>query len=620
MCFAVSLIAVGCGGGGSHTGNTAKNGVMGADGGSGGAGASPSDGGTGGAMTAGGSAGSVATSGAGGSSNGGSSNGGSGGGAAGMSGGSGATGGSAGTHAGAGGASMLGSIVEPGDPGSADVVLTIRADGDVHPISPLVYGYAGGCDDKGKHPTLCRSGGNRLTAHNWENNASNAGSDYCFENDSLLGDSDTPGKVATDLLASAKSNGGTSLLTIPIVDYVSADKNGGSGPPDCSGDVRNSGSDYLTTRFKKNVAQKGSAFSATPDATDASVYQDEFVAFVKAKAGTQPVLFSLDNEPDLWSSTHAEVHPDPVTYDELVQRNADFAEAVRSVWPEVGITGFVSYGFNGYVNLQSAPDAGGKGEFIDYYLQQMAARSQAAGHRLVDYLDLHWYPEATGGGQRIIVDDASADVAAARVQAPRSLWDPNYKETSWIADYLGGPIALIPWLNAKIQKYDPDMKLAITEWNYGGSNDISGAVATADVLGIFGRDGVGLASLWSLSDKEAYVNGAFQVFRDYDGKGASFGDTSIHADSSAIADASVYASMNASDVNHVVIVAINRATSDKQAALTLAHSQTFKTADVWLVSSASASPTAAPALQAVATNAFNTTLPARSVSVIVPRP
>jgi hypothetical protein len=45
--------------------------------------------------------------------------------------------------------------------------------------------------------TLSRSGGNRMTAYNWETNASNAGSDYYNENDSFLGGGNTPnGAVA----------------------------------------------------------------------------------------------------------------------------------------------------------------------------------------------------------------------------------------------------------------------------------------------------------------------------------------------------------------------------------------------------------------------------------------
>ena len=37
------------------------------------------------------------------------------------------------------------------------------------------------------------------------------------------------------------------------------------------------------------------------------------------------ILFQLDNEPDLWSSTHTEVHPVAVTYAELAQRNIAYA-------------------------------------------------------------------------------------------------------------------------------------------------------------------------------------------------------------------------------------------------------------------------------------------------------
>ena len=90
--------------------------------------------------------------------------------------------------------------------------------------------------------------------------------------------------------------------------------------------------------------------------------QDEFVAWLKVRANSTGVLFSLDNEPDLWADTHAEVHPDPVGYDELVDRNIEYARAIKSQWSNAKVTGFVSYGFNGYVNLQDAPDRAGKGE------------------------------------------------------------------------------------------------------------------------------------------------------------------------------------------------------------------------------------------------------------------
>ena len=44
--------------------------------------------------------------------------------------------------------------------------------------------------------------------------------------------------------------------------------------------------------------------------------------------------FALDNEPMLWNSTHRDVHPDPVTYDELLDRTIRYGSAVRAADPD----------------------------------------------------------------------------------------------------------------------------------------------------------------------------------------------------------------------------------------------------------------------------------------------
>ena len=516
-----------------------------------------------------------------------------------------------------------GSMIEPGNPGTSDVQLVVRSDRDLHPISPLIYGVNGdarACQNANLRPGLCRLGGNRWTAYNWENNASNAGVDYCSQNDGYVDASSSPAKPVVDAIAAAASNGAATLVTVPILDYVAADKNGGSAPPACSGDVRKSGANYLTTRFVANHPTKGSALSLIPDPNDNAVYQDEFVSFIKSKAGAARVLFSLDNEPDLWSDTHPAIQPTALTYAKLLERNIASAKAVRSAWPEAEITGPTSYGFNGYVNLQKAPDANANGDFLDYYLAKMKLAGEAHGARLVDYLDLHWYSEAKGGGNSVIGSNTSAPVVEARVQAPRSLWDATYKEASWIADYTGAPIRLIGWLNDKITKNYPGTKLAFTEWNYGGGQHISGGIAAADVLGIFGKEGVQLATEWRMQQDETFIEGAFRVYRNYDGQGASFGDTSISADSSDVSKVSVYASLDAAAPGKIVIVAINRSSSAQNAGLTVASSVQATRADVYALSGRNPIPVAGAPLAPVATNAFLVALPAYSVSVIVPKP
>ena len=84
-----------------------------------------------------------------------------------------------------------------------------------------------------------------------------------------------------------------------------------------------------------------------------------------------------------------------------------------------------------------------------------------------------------------------------RLRSTRSLWDPTYADESWIADVQDGPyVRLIPrmrdWVNANY----PGTKLAVTEYNWGGLESINGALAQADVLGIFGREGLDLATIW----------------------------------------------------------------------------------------------------------------------------
>lgn len=507
----------------------------------------------------------------------------------------------------------LGTPKEPGDPGAADVRLTIRTDGPLRAISPYIYGVNGTPSFAQNRATVARSGGNRLTAYNWENNASNAGNDYQYQNDGHLSNSNTPGEAVRPLVETAHQGGATALLTVPIVDYVAADKNGG-------GDIRGT-PNYQMTRLKANVASKGAPFSTTPDASDRNVYQDEFVSWAQGRfGGSGALLYSLDNEPDLWSSTHAEVHPAAVGYDELVQRSISFATAIKSVAPMSGVLGFVSYGYNGYKTLQNAPDGGGKGEFIDYFLSKLKAAEGTAGKRLVDYLDLHWYPEARGGGVRITDPGTGNSIADARVQAPRSLWDDTYKEDSWIArDAVNGPVNLLPWAFGKIDRSYPGTRLSFTEWNYGGGGHISGAVATADVLGIFGRDGVALACIWPLNMDERFTYAGLQAFRNYDGAGAAYGDVALSASASDRAVASIYGSVDRSNPSRVVLIAINKRNQPTRAGVTLAHPTVYTRAEVYVLSGTNPQLVKGADAATVAQNAWSYLMPAWSVSVLVPK-
>lgn len=535
-----------------------------------------------------------------------------------------------------------GTVITPGTPPASNVTFHVNSQNNAKAISRYIYGM-NGAPFNGSRPanlTLTRSGGNRMTAYNWENNASNAGVDWYNQNDSFLGGGTTPAGAVTPGITDAHAHNASIIVTVPLIGYVAADKNGG-------GDV-NQTANYLTTRFKVSQAKKGSAFSNPPSTTDNFVYQDEFVYFLKQGypgAATDPnktIFYSLDNEPDLWASTHPRLRGDATTggnppgtggngnvptYTEMLTRTKDYADAIKDVEPNAMVFGPVNYGWQGMVNFQGASDAGTHGDFLNYYLAQLAAAESTYGHRLVDVLDIHWYPEAgannSGGTWTRVTDDSTdANVVAARLQAPRSLWDPNYTENSWIAQYSTlGPVRLLPRLQDKINANYPGTKMAITEYYYGGGDHISGGIAQADALGVFGREGLFAATLWKLgSTSHSFIYGGFEMFRNYNGANGSFGNTSIEATNPDAASYSVYASVDAGNPDRMVLVVINKTNQSRTAGIAVTHTAQFNVAEVYQLTSANSQPQRVSDINITLTNAFQYTMPANSVTTIVLKP
>ncbi len=509
-----------------------------------------------------------------------------------------------------------GTVIPPGTP---DVVFTIDSTADARPISPYIYGTNDSNLPAGTTGlTLTRVGGNRLSAYNWETNASNAGSDWQYSSDNYMSSSSTPGLPMKQAAQTASSAGASIIMTVPMAGWVSADEKGSCPSAPTAAQI--------AERFLPILPAKGSAFAYPPDLTDGKVYADEFVAYLESQfpgAQTDParrIFYMLDNEPDLWSSTHSEMHPAQVTYAEIVKSSVDFATGIKGAAPKALVFGPVNYGWQGMVDLQSAPDAGGR-DFLEFYLDSMQAAEASGGKRLLDVLDVHWYPEAQGDGTRIVDDGVTAGEVEARLQAPRSLWDTTYTETSWITQWsTNGPIYLIPRLQAKIDQHYPGTKLSISEYNYGAGGDISGGIAQADVLGVYGREGLFAASMWPMSSSNTFIYAGFAMYRNYDGNGATFGDTSISATTSALDASSVFASVSSQDPTNIVVIAINKLTKAQVAGITLNHTAQLTAADVYTLTSTAASPSKGTALAAVDTNAFSYTMPARSVSTLVFHP
>lgn len=498
--------------------------------------------------------------------------------------------------------------LDPGDPGVADLQFVVRADGRQRPISPLIYGSWH--LSSGVGATVVVKTGIRWIAYNWENNASNAGKDYPEgQNDGFMSESDVPGESMRPALLQAADLGTSVVLQLNTGDRVSADK----AP---LGDVRDSGPDYLDTRFVRNYAQKPTALSTTPDPNDEAVYQDEMVYWATQTVPGAHVLFALDDVPDLWPDHHPELYSSTPSYDEVVGRQLTFAAAAKDVAPSAPILALNSWGWSGWWHLEDAgepnADFATKGVFFEYYLAEAARAEATAGRRLIDQICVHYESEAHGDEGRVTVSEGSA---AARVQAPRSLWDPSYVEESWVSD-LYGPLNLLPRLQAMIDAAYPGTGLCLSTYDFGGGGDVSGAIAVADTLGLLGVHGVTTAAMDVNSEDFKWAGLA--AYRNYDGAGSTFGDRSIAVDTTDTEQASCYASLDAGNPNRLVIVAINKAETQATAGIQLMHPTSFSELYVYAITGSVADVLPFGTVPAVGTNAFRYTMPALSVSVLVP--
>jgi hypothetical protein len=524
-----------------------------------------------------------------------------------------------------------------------DVTVTLDP---AHPsaISPLIYGTNGLTDPS--NPSLLtfdRSGGNRLTAYNWENNASNAGSDYKYQSDNYLSTSSLPGEVARSMIAADRAAGAASLVTFQLQGWVSADE---AGPVDMTQDLAT----RLATRFKQVVPKKSTittdAFTLTPPTDDAYVYMDEFAWALDQKflgqnifgAGTAlPTFISLDNEPELWGDptnggTHEEIQGRTrVTSDAIIQKTLAMTSALKDQFPDVKIFGPVHYGFMGLWNWQDdATLGGGTSWFTDKYLKALKAAEDAdpAHRRLVDVYDFHWYAEVYDSANTRVVDMGGADLTDEQiqliVQSPRSLWDSTFDDpNNWIHGVIGAPIQILPRLQAKIDAEYPGTKLSVTEYESGGWNHIAGTVAQADNLGIFGAQGVFAANFWPPGGSHDYALAGFRAFRGFDGAAACFGDTSIPTTSSDVSKVAVYASQDSAAAGRKVFVAINRSTSIQK--VSIAGAALSGTATLYRITAATAAAQAnagahvAPVpvgTQAVSGTSMLVVLPPLSVTTI----
>lgn len=444
--------------------------------------------------------------------------------------------------------------------GSYTMNVKVEFDRERKEISPYIYGVNEFTTSNLKNVTVnsSRQGGNRYTGYNWETNWSNAGSDWQHASDTNIGDlSDGAGYAVRSFSKSCSENNVPyKLASLQMAGYVAADNYGNVSEEETA----------PSERWDKVEFRKDGELSLTPDLTDGTVYMDEYVNFIVETLGdasteTGIQAYSLDDEPVLWNDTHPLLHPNEVTNSELITKSIELAKVVKEIDPKAEVFGPAFWGVLPCVQLgdtDETPDSDWRAVsykydwYLDYYLKQMADAEKETGMRLIDAVDVHYY------AQDCYTDDAI-------LQSARSLYDPTYVEDSWLQPSFGEYLPFLPKIKESIDKYYPGTKISISEYNLAnildekstGKSVVSG-IAEAEALGCFAENDVYFATYWGTLPECPYVRSAINLYTNYDGNGAKFGDTLVPAETEDVSKATAYAAIDGDDESEMTLVLSNK--------------------------------------------------------------
>lgn len=505
--------------------------------------------------------------------------------------------------------------------------LAVDAAANVHPIDPNIYGIASFGLDPQFSPNIygipsndldpqfaqeirvpnVRWGGDTATQYNWLVDSSNMGFDWFFLGGGIQAHS-LPGASVDQMISTFGAFGARPLVTIPIIPFINR-----SAASTCSFPVSVYGPQQEVDPYDHPEGQTcGNGISLYgAKLIDNDIYSNHvdnsvslqqgwiehlISTFATAANGGVP-YYQLDNEPSGWFNTHRDVMPNGAAYPEIVALGEEYAAMIKQTDPSASVFGPSDFSGRGWVGNPKQQNNLYAGQ---YYLQQMASYEQQHGRRILDYFDEHYYATST--------DNAS------ELASTRTLWDPTYLGPG--GSVFNAPIDLLTRLKNWIQQYYPGTKLSISEYGFSSWRDpLVDALTEADVLGIFGREGLDFANMWTIPMPPAPVLCIFRIFRNYDGQGGQYGNVSVESTSSDQGRLSIYGALRLSD-HALTVLVINKTTQPIATALSLANFAA-STASVYSFSGADLRRILPAGSVAVVSNQIDYDFPAYSATLFV---
>jgi hypothetical protein len=161
--------------------------------------------------------------------------------------------------------------------------------------------------------------------------------------------------------------------------------------------------------------------------------------------------WSMDNEPEIWSGTHDDVMKTQIPAEEFMQLYFKVAKAARAKFPGIKLSGPVPanewqwyrYGSDG-ISYK-----GKKYCWLEYFILRIAEEEKATGIKLLDVLDIHYYPSSSKAEElvqfyRVFFDRSYIYPEANGVKTVNGGWDSSQNKeyifgrcSDWLKKYMG---------------------------------------------------------------------------------------------------------------------------------------------------------------------------------------
>lgn len=259
--------------------------------------------------------------------------------------------------------------------------------------------------------------------------------------------------------------------------------------------------------------------------------------------------WNMDNEPEIWHGTHDDIVNSSLPVETYLQSYFAVAKKARAKFPNIKLVGPVPANeWQWYNWMNRITDNGKYYCWLEYFIKRCAAEQAASGVRMLDVLDLHFYPGETAAKDMLQVHrvffDRTYDYPGANgVKSIDGGWN-----TSYTKEYIFGRVN--DWL---VQYFGPNhgVKLGLTETDIQTNDDAVVSVWYASMLGEFMKNGVELFTPWS------WKPGMWETVHLFSRYNQGF---SVQGTSSEEQSVSAYPSVNASKTQ-LTLVLVNRSTT-----------------------------------------------------------